>query len=210
MEYSLTIKKREEKGKEQAKKLRRAGWIPAVVYGKGEDTTLVMVPEKEAELFVQRTYGESVLVNISIDKQNKRVILKDVARNTISGKIMHIDFQIVHKGEKIHAEVPVLLTGTAKGVKEGGVLEQVLREIEVLSIPSKLPPHIEIDISDMEMGQSIKVADIEKKDIEILTNPDEVIVTVLHPRKEVKIVEEVPEETTEEETEETESGTGKE
>ena len=195
MEYILTAKPREKKGKEHAKKLRRDGWVPAIMYGKGEANTMLMVEAHAFETFFRKSHGENVILTLKIEgDKDKKVIVKDVQRDPVYGKLEHIDFQIVHEGEKIVASVPLVLVGTPKGVKEGGVLEQNLKEVQVRAVPSKLPPHIEFNIESLGIGDMIKVEDIKIEDVEVLEDPEEIICVIHHGRKE----EVTPEEGTEE------------
>ena len=204
MEYTLTAKPREKKGKEHAKKLRREGWIPAIMYGRGEENTLITINIHEFETFFRKSHGENVIVTLKIEgAKDKKVIVKDVQRDPVYGKLEHIDFQIIHEGEKIMTNVPIILKGTPKGVKEGGVLEQNLKEVQVIAIPSKLPQHIEFNIEDLEIGDMIKVGDIKIEGVEVLDDPEEIICMIHHGRKEEEIT---PTEEEGEATEEQEEG----
>ncbi len=185
MEYTLTARPREKKGKEYAKKLRREGWIPAIMYGRGEENTLISINTHEFETFFRKSHGENVIVTLKIEGNgDKKVIVKDIQRDPVYGKLEHVDFQIVHEGEKIVASVPIVLEGTPKGVKEGGVLEQNLKEVQVRAIPAKLPPHIEFNIENLEIGDMIKVEDIKIDGVEVLDDPEEIICVIHHGRKE--------------------------
>ncbi len=202
MEYTLTAKLREKKGKEHAKKLRREGRVPAIMYGKGEGNTLITINTHEFETFFRRSHGENVIITLKIEgKGDKKVIVKDIQRDPVFGKLEHVDFQIIHAGEKIVASVPVILTGTPKGVKEGGVLEQNLKEVQVRAIPSKLPPHIEFNIENLGIGEVIKVEDIKLEGVEVLDDPEEIICVILHGRKEEEKPAPEEGETTEEQEE---------
>ncbi len=200
MEYVLTAKPRDRKGKEYAKKLRKDGWVPAIMYGKGEANATLMINAHDFETFFRKSHGENVILTLKVEgNQEKKVIVKDIQRDPIYGKLEHVDFQIIHAGEKIVANVPIVLNGTPKGVKEGGVLEHNIKEVQIRAVPSKLPPHIEFNIDSLEIGDAIKIGDIKIEDIEVLDDPEEIICAVHHGRKE----EEKPqEEATEEETQE--------
>ena len=203
MEYVLTGKKREKKGKEYAKKLRKDGWIPAVIYGKGEENLHLMINAHDFETFFRASQGENVIISLKVEgADDKRVIAKEIQRDPVYGKLQHIDFQIIHKGEKIVANVPIVLIGTPKGVKEGGVIEHNIKEVEVRTIPSKLPPHIELNIENLGIGEMIKVGDIKLEGIEILEDPEEIVCVVLHRRKEEEEKPAAEEGETEEEQEE--------
>lgn len=201
MEYVLTAKIREKKGKEYAKKIRREGWAPAVIYGKGEENTNIIINTHDFETFFRKSHGENVIINLKIEgKGDKKVIVKEIQRDPIYGKLQHVDFQVIHAGEKVVAKVPVVLVGTPKGVKAGGILEHNIKELHIRAIPTKLPPHIELNIENLGIGDMIKVGDIKLEGVEVLDDAEEIICIVLHGRKET------PEVGEEEATEEQEEG----
>lgn len=204
MDFVLEVEKREEVGKQAAKKLRKAGFIPGVVYGHGEKTTPVKVSAVQITEFMKQSHGEAVSLKLKLGRKKYDVIIKSVERDPVTGGILHLDFQILHKGEKVTVEVPIEVVGTPIGVKQGGILEHLIRSIEVRAVPSKLPPHIEVDVSELRIGDSIFIKDLKLEDVEILEDPEEAIVTVLAPRKTVEVVEgeeaEAPEEGEAEET----------
>lgn len=208
MAHRLKAEKREERGKEAAKKLRKNGYIPGIVYGAGEENTPIKLKSHDFNKFLASLKGESVVIDLIIDGKKKNAIIKEIARDPVTGNVLHVDFQILHRGEKVTLTVPVVLVGTAQGVKMGGILEQLLREIEIRAIPSKIPAHIEVDVSSLKVGESIHVRDLKLKDIEILEDPDEPIVTILMPKKgieeEVVVEEEAAEEAEAEKPEEKE------
>lgn len=202
MPFVLKIEKREEKGKSAARRLRRKGYIPAVAYGRGEKTIPIKVSAQRFTEFMKETHGEKAVIHLQIGRSKKWAVVKDIARHPVYGTILHADFLLLHKGETITIKVPVILEGVPKGAKLGGILEQLMREVEIRSIPTKLPPHVSVDISELGLGDSVHVRDIEIKDAEILDDPDLPIATVLVPRrvevKELEEAEEVPEEVPEE------------
>ena len=199
MDFVLDVEKREEVGKQAAKRLRREGFVPGVVYGHGEETTPIKVPTMQISEFLKQSHGEAVSLRLKLGKKKYNAIIKAIERDPVTGDILHLDFQILHKGEKITVEVPIEVVGTPIGVKQGGILEHLVRSIEVRAIPSKLPSHIEIDVSELHIGDSIFVKDLKLEDVEILEDPEEAIVTVLAPRKAVEVVEEEEAELLEEE-----------
>lgn len=187
MEYMLTAKPREKKGKEYAKKLRRDGWIPAIMYGRNEKNSLISINAHEFETFYRQSHGENVIITLKIEgSDEKKVLVKEIQRDPVLGKLQHVDFQIIHEGEKIVANVPIILKGTPKGIKEGGVLEQNLKEVHIKAVPAKLPPHIEFNIENLNIGDMIKVEDIKIEGIEVLDDPNEIICVIHHGRKEEK------------------------
>ncbi len=209
MKYELKAEIRKETGKSIARKLRAIGKIPAVVYGAGEGTVPITVDRRELETLLRETHGESVVIKLKINRKTKSVLPKEIQRDPVTGRIIHVDFIALHKGEKVLVEVPLITVGESIGVKKGGILEVLVRSLEIRSKPDKIPPHIEVDISNLDIGESLHVRDIKlPKGVEVLEDPDEAILTILAPRVEEKAVEEVTEEappTAEEKPEEKEA-----
>ena len=188
MNFELKLEKRTEKGKSANRKLRREGYLPAVMYGHGEKPQLVKVKRADFDKLFKATKGESVVLQLKLGRSKKLSIIKEVARHPVTGEPLHIDFHILHKGEAVEVAVPVVLVGTPKGIKLCGVLEHILREVTVKAKPSDIPPHVEIDVTELEIGDSIHVKDIKLEGVEILEDPEETIVTILAPRKAVEEV----------------------
>lgn len=198
MARTLKVEKREELGTSKVKKLRRSGYIPGVIYGHAGENYPIKISMKDFEHFLSEIHGETQLITVKLDGEEKQVFIKDVQRDPLYRKPIHVDFQIAYAGEKIELTIPVVLTGKAKGEKVGGLVDQIARELTIYVVPSKSIPHIEVDISNLSVGDSIHVKDLKlDPDIEILEPPDTPIVTVLAPKKGV-VEEEVAEEVTEE------------
>lgn len=202
----LEARIREKTGKETSKKLRKNGWIPAVVYGAHEENLHITVPLKEVHELVKETHGEAKVIKLKAGSVEKDVLLKHVDRDPISGEIIHVDFQVVHKGEEIHVDVPIEIQGTAKGTKVGGILEVLHWHIPVRGEITKIPPHITIDVTNLDIHDSIHVKDLKIEGIKILLNPEEAIVTVIPPKR----MEEVKAEAVAEEAETGKGGEEKE
>lgn len=194
--YNLQAEVREETGKGVARKLRRAGLLPGVVYGKTRKSQPLIVDPIQLQ---NKMSGNAIfdLTIVDDDKETKEtVMIKEVQRDPIKGDLLHIDFQHISMDEKISVSVPLSLKGDAPGVKEGGVLQQLLREVEIECLPADIPEELELDISDLHIGDSLMVSDLDvPEEIEIKTPLDEVIVTVVAP---TELVEEEIEEEEEE------------
>jgi large subunit ribosomal protein L25 len=199
VEIKLKAYPREEYGKQASKRLRQNGMIPAVIYGHGEKTIPISIEAAEFSRLLRREKGDNVIVNLSQDKKGaKKTIIKEIQRNLVTSEIIHVDFQHLIPTERIEIDVPILLVGTPIGVKEGGgLLEHVVRKISVRCLPKEIPSHLELEVSALNVGDSIHVSDLELKGGEILDRPEETVVTVIMPRGyavEEEIEEEVPEE----------------
>lgn len=179
---SLKAEKRSATGKGAARQLRRQGFVPAVVYGYGEETRHVQVETKEMERLISAGGFESQLIDLKVDGETARVLIREVQVHPYRPELLHIDFLAVHKGEKIYLEVPVRLVGVAPGVKEGGILEHVRRELEIRCEPDAIPEALEIDISALTIGDSVSVRDIPvPPGVEIQEEPSRTIAAVVPP-----------------------------
>ncbi len=201
LEVKMKAQLREERGKQAAKRLRNNGLIPAVVYGHKEETIPICVDAHEFARMLREEKGDNVIIDLRWDKTSKKAIIKEIQRNPVTSEVIHVDFQHLIAKEKIEIDVPIQLIGTAVGVKEeGGVLEHVLRKVSVRCLPKDIPGHVELDVSELRIGESIHVSDLEMKNVEILDRLEEAVVTILTPRgyeaeeEKVEAEEEVPEE----------------
>lgn len=184
-EIVLKAKARDKLGKEHAKKLRRKGVIPAVVYGAETSPLPLEVEAKSFHGLLRLGLGENVIITLNIDDQkngDKKVLIREVQRDPVWGNILHIDFQQISLTKKLAINVPVQLVGTPiGGQQDGGILQHVLRELEVECLPTDIPKKIEVDVTDLKIGGSIHVGDIKLEKVEILSDPQGSIVSVVPP-----------------------------
>jgi large subunit ribosomal protein L25 len=184
----LNAQLRTETGKGVAGRLRRAGRIPAVVYGHEDPQALSLEAREFNREF--HTVSESTLIALSIGKTKKDVLIKDYVEDIRTGDILHIDFYEIERGKKLHTRIAIELVGSPKGVREGGVLEHSLHEVEIECLPKDLPEHLTADVSDLEQGQSLHVSDIALPDgVRILNSPEQTIAAVTIPRATVEDTE---------------------
>ncbi|MDA8426029.1 MAG: 50S ribosomal protein L25 [Treponema sp.] len=171
--------------KGELRQFRMAGRIPAVIYGGGQAAVHILLNEQE---FIKATTGisESTILDIDVGGKKMQAFVKEHQRDTLSGKIIHVDLLEVVSGRSIHAKVPLHLFGTPVGVKEGGILENPAHEVEVECDPSRLPEKIEVDISGLQANHSIHVRDIAAiEGVKILTSPELVVAVVKFAKAEV-------------------------
>lgn len=166
----------------RVKQIRESGFIPAVLYGKGQEPISLQIPNKD----FNKTYkmaGESTLVYISVDGQTYPTIIHDIARHPSSDTIIHADFYKVNLSEKIKTKVPVIFMGESQAVTDGGILIRNVNELEVEALPQDLPHEISIDISSLgAFGDQVLLKDIKLgSKVEIHGNPEEIIATVQEP-----------------------------
>jgi large subunit ribosomal protein L25 len=196
--HVLPVETRNQTGKNANHKIRAQGYIPAVLYSHGESQS-IMVQKKNFFKIFKGHISENVLIDLEIKDASGspvKAFVKDYQRHPITDEILHVDFFRVTMTEAISTNVPVEIVGTPIGVKQGGILEIIEREIEVECLPSDLPEKITIDVTNLAIGQSIHVKDIAApKGVTILSTPDTVVVAVLAPHK---VVEEVAQQVVEE------------
>ena len=191
----LNAEVREQKGKEIAKKLRTKGLIPAVFYGPHSETLALMVDPKELSNTLRTEAGENVIIDLNIRKGEesfqKMVMLKEIQIHPLQRRTLHADFYEVSMDEMITLEVPVHLLGKSEGVKVGGILEQVLRTIQIQCFPGDIPRSIDVDVSPLKIGDSIHVKELQLEKGRILSDLNFTVATVVPPAaEEVKPVEE--------------------
>ena len=197
----IEVQQREGRGSADARRLRRQGLIPGVLYGRGKSPHPFSVHERDLRRALTGPAGLHAILDVVLDgqKTSHASILKDYQQDVISGRLAHIDLQEVRLDQPIQAQVVIELVGEAAGSIEGGVLSQVTREINVEALPLEVPERIEVDVSPMQMGDTLRLVDIAVQEgVTFLDDPEEtVIATVTVP---TQIIEPEPEE--EEELEE--------
>lgn len=196
IELQATVRK--SVGNGPARVLRRAGQIPAVLYGRKIEPVLLSVNTKDLEQILKKgSFGQFIL-NLVIQngkKMTKPAIIKELQTHPVSGNLIHIDFYEVDMKRQIKVMVPVVTTGKSVGIEEGGLLNIVRRELEVFCLPGDIPEAIEIDISELGIGDSIHLEDVPLgENVEVATDVNYTVVTVLSPKVEEEVVEEEEEE----------------
>jgi len=205
---------RKTTGKGSSRVLRRDGRIPAILYGVGKDPVMLSVEKLEFEAIMRNLSTGNALLNLSIKngKTTKQtVMIKEMQVHPVSLDYLHLDFYEVAMDQKIRVDVPVVTVGQPVGVENGGILQIVRREIEVLCLPLNIPDSFEVDVTNLDIGDSLHVADLRLDEgVEILPEANITIVTVVSSKMELESVDEEVEEETEEgaEGEEDEADTG--
>ncbi|MCK4777013.1 MAG: 50S ribosomal protein L25 [Actinomycetia bacterium] len=194
--FDLKVNKREKTGKEVSNKLRKEGKVPAVFYGHDIKTVALTVDVKELFNLTHGNTRGSILVNLNFEGEEKShtAIIKQVEKHPIKESLIHIDFQKVKMDEKINSTVPVNIIGEeeAVGIEAGGVLQHGIWEIEISALPKNLPEGIDADITELDIGDSIKVGDlIIPQNIDVLSDDEEVVLSIIPPTTyEEEVVEE--------------------
>lgn len=185
--------RRDELGKEKVKKMRKKGLIPAVLYGAGKTGIPLSVSLREFTKLLHAHGGGNLLLNIRfVDNDNENVrtaLIREIQYNPVRDAAIHLDFQEVSMDKEITIRVPVVLTGEAVGVKEqGGIIEMILREIEITCLPSQIPDKVVVDVSALRIGDSILVKDLSlSSELVIKEDPEQAIVTMSSPKAEEEV-----------------------
>src|SRR5437016_9060594 len=186
----LEVREREGPGSADSRRLRRQGFIPGVLYGNGKQSHAICVPERELRRVLTGAGGLHAILDVVLEGQNTThaSILKDYQQDPIRGHISHVDLQEVRLDRPIQASVNVQLVGEPVGAKEGGVLSQVQREINVEALPMEIPEHLDLDVSGMAIGDTLRLADLPAREgVTYLDDPEEtVLATVTLPTREVE------------------------
>ena len=187
MHATLKAEKRDATGKGVARKLRAAGRLPAVVYGQGEEALSITLDAAEASHLFHNISVENTIVDLEVEgeKGSVQTLVREIQVHPFKSDLIHVDFYLLQKGVKVDVEIPVHLNGTPVGVKSsGGVLQQVVHELPVSVIPSKIPDSFEVDVSHLDVGDSLHVSDIELPDgvEEIALEGERTVCTVVLPK----------------------------
>lgn len=195
MAVQLQAERRNDLKKSATKEARNKGQLPAVLYGKGKETKAISLDSIELVKTI-RDEGRNAIISLKIEGESPvDVMLHDYQMDPIKDELLHADFYIVDMSEKMDVEVSLNLEGEAEGARDGGVLQQPLYELQVRAKPREIPDEISVDISELKIGDSITVADLETADnYEILDDPETTIATVLAPDTMDDIEEETPDE----------------
>ncbi len=179
---ALSGERRSDLGKGGARKARAQGRIPGIVYGHGDEPVPIVVEARAFQLALQHHKGGNAIVNLAVAGGELTALIRDVQYDPVSHHILHLDFQHISLTESIEVKVGVHLNGVPAGVKDGGgVLEVILREIEVRCLPTAIPAAIEYDVSGLAVGQSLHVRDLSAAGVTILSDPDATVATVVAP-----------------------------
>lgn len=190
LEISLNVSKRTPTNKGAINQMRRDGIVPGIFYIKGEDPISFSVKEKELKSLVYTS--ETHVISLKVDDDEpKRAILKDVQFDPVTDRVIHIDIMGLTAGQSLTLQVPIVLEGSAIGVKSGGTVQHLLHKLDIECLPKDIPQQISIDISKLEIGDSIHVEDLNLENIKILTNEEVSIVAVVQPKIIAEETEEV-------------------
>jgi large subunit ribosomal protein L25 len=182
---SLSAKVREGQGKGDNRKLRQTGFIPAVIYGHGEKTRSVAVDAHELELLFSRVHVENTIIDLKVEGERKpiRALVREVQTHPARGSVVHVDFYQIHAGEVVNIQIPINFVGTPVGVRNGGMLQRTMDEIDVEVSADNIPESIELDISNLEIGDSVHVSDLKfAEGVKVLDHAERSVCSVTPPQ----------------------------
>lgn len=184
----LELKKRDKIGSNKVKHIRREGWIPGVVYGHGEKSRHIKVKEDDLYDLIHNLHSEATLIDIDLEGEKLQALIREVVRDPLTENLLHVDFQHIHEDEEVNVHVVVEFEGESEGVKEGGVLNIEHRVLTIKCLPRDMLEKITIDISELAIGDSVHIRDLELPEgVRVEEDPTATVVNVLSPRKIVEV-----------------------
>ena len=186
----LSATPRDGIGKGAARSLRSEGKIPAVIYGHGREPQSLAIETRELEKLLSKISAESTVIELSMDGKSARTLIREIQRHPFKRQILHVDFQELVAGEKVTVRIPIVLMGVPEGVRvDGGILDQVMRELEIEVDPANIPNHVEVDVNPLRIGDSVHVNEIPLPEgVELVGEADSTVCVVSAPRAVVETV----------------------
>lgn len=179
---SLSASARTSGGKGAARTLRRDGQVPAVIYGHSRQPQSLSINARELKRLLDHVTGSTV-IELTVDGKVSRTLIRDIQRHPVRREVIHVDFQELVAGEKVTVDVPIIYRGTPAGVREGGILDQIMHELTISADPTNIPDHIEVDVSGLTIGHPLHVRDLTLPgNIEVLDDADATIAVVSAPK----------------------------
>src|SRR5215212_158652 len=152
---TLTATPRAGVGTGNARKLRSSGQVPAIIYGHHREPQSLALNARELEKLLEHISAESTVIELNADGRTLRTLIREIQRHPLKRQILHVDFQELVAGEKITVRVPIVIIGTAAGIRDGGMLDHTMRELEIEVDPANMPNHIEVDVTELALGHSV-------------------------------------------------------
>jgi large subunit ribosomal protein L25 len=183
---SIVVHKRDVTGSRAARRMRASGLIPGVLYGHGKDAVLIAVEPHALREALSTSAGTHAVLDVTFEGQKRghKAIVKQLDLDRVKSNVVHVDLQEIRLDETIETSVAIHFEGEAKGVKAGGMLDESVREVAVKGVVTAIPEHLVLDISELDMNETLKVADLQVPEgIEVLADAEDVLCSVLPPRK---------------------------
>lgn len=184
----LNAMARTSHGKGAARSLRRDGRVPAVIYGHAREPMSLSVPAREFERLLEKVAAENTVIELHIDGTMARTLIREIQRHPVRRDVLHVDFQELVAGERVIVRIPIVLQGTPDGVRHsGGILNQIMQELECRVDPLNMPSHIDVDVTNVTIGRSVHVSEMTiPEGVEVLDDPDSAVAVVAAPKEEVE------------------------
>jgi large subunit ribosomal protein L25 len=179
MESVLVAEKRDDIGKAAVRRLRRTGKVPVIIYGEDIEPKSLSIDSHDLEMLIRKDVS---VITLKIDNKDQDAIIRDIQYHPVKGQIIHVDFLTLQKGHKVEMTIPVHFEGTPKGAKVGGNFSIMRHEVMVLVLPKDIPDFIPVDVSELEIGDSIRIKDLNAGEMEFLDNEDDSICHVVAPK----------------------------
>lgn len=184
-EAVLPVVSRDGGGKNFSRKMRRDGHVPASLYGPKIQPKRLSVPVRELQKLMRKHHVQNVMLTLDVDGAgpgSEKALIRELQRDPVRGDILHVDFHQIPMDRAIHLTIPVHLNGVASGVKnDGGIMQQIIRDLEISCLPTQIPDGVELDVTELGIGDSIHVSDIKLENITILTDVHRTVVTIVPP-----------------------------
>jgi large subunit ribosomal protein L25 len=184
---TLSASPRSGTGKGVARTLRQSGQIPGVIYGHAREAQALVLNAREFDRLLEHVTASTV-IELSVDGRTSRTLIREIQRHPFKREVLHVDFQELVAGEKVTVEVPIVYVGTAQGVRDGGILDQIKHALTVEADPTVLPEHFEVDVSSLTIGHALYVRDVRLPEgVAIQDDPDSPVALVAAPRAETPV-----------------------
>ena len=182
-EVAISATARQDRGKGPARRARREGRIPAVVYGPEIEPMSLEIDEKDLRVALKAARGGGASIfNLDVNGQQNKVVLREIQRDPVTSKVVHVDFHAISMNKPIHISIPIHFKGLPRGVKtDGGIMQTTLREIKVSCLPSDIPEDVMVDVSDLGIGDSVHVEDIDIPNVRVLEEGHRTVVVISAP-----------------------------
>jgi large subunit ribosomal protein L25 len=182
----LSARNRTDGGKGAARSLRREGLVPGVIYGHARAPQSLALDAHELSRLLDRISYENTVIELSLDGSMARTLIREIQRDPVKRSVLHVDFQELVAGEKVTVNIPIVLTGTSIGVRQsGGIMSQIMTELECRVDPANIPNRIEFDVSELNIGRSVHVSELSiPEGVEVLDEPDATVAVVAAPKEE--------------------------
>ncbi|MEW5918073.1 MAG: 50S ribosomal protein L25/general stress protein Ctc [Gemmatimonadota bacterium] len=181
---TLSATKRDGTGKGVARTLRREGRVPGVIYGRTRDALPLSINARELARLLEHISAENTVIDLTIDGTTARTLIRQIQRHPLKRDIIHVDLQELVAGEKVEVKIPIVLQGIPRGVRvDGGILDQVMRELRVRVDPANIPARIEVDVTEVSIGHSLHLNEVKLPEgLEVLDDEDSTVATVAAPK----------------------------